>query len=135
VKMEVWRGSVFCHSRNVLSVGGSVWYLVRNLHRTVTVGSVLANSKTQRFLAPCPRHVSSRLPPSGETCKYAIAPITQTHLEIFSAYLYAPFCYVSWLLRCRGRNFRRDLRTTLYINVRGSSASNETCGTDFWRRI
>ena len=35
------------HSRIVLSVGGSVWYVIRNLHCTVTIGSVLANSKTQ----------------------------------------------------------------------------------------
>jgi len=32
---------------------------------------------TERFLIPSPRHVSSRLPSSGETCKYATAPITQ----------------------------------------------------------
>jgi len=32
---------------------------------------------TERFLIPCPRHVSSRLPPSGETCKYATVPNTQ----------------------------------------------------------
>ena len=35
------------HSRNVLSVSGSVWYMVRNLRCTVTIDSVLANSKTQ----------------------------------------------------------------------------------------
>ena len=35
------------HSRIVLSVGGSVRYLVRNLRCTVTIDSVLANSKTQ----------------------------------------------------------------------------------------
>jgi hypothetical protein len=35
------------HSRIVLSVGGSVWYLVRNLRCTVTIDSVLPNSKTQ----------------------------------------------------------------------------------------
>ena len=35
------------HSRIVLSVGGSVRYMVRNLHCTVTIDSVLANSKTQ----------------------------------------------------------------------------------------
>ena len=34
------------HSRIVLSVGGSVWYMIRNLRCTVTVDSVLANSKT-----------------------------------------------------------------------------------------
>ena len=35
------------HSRIVLSVGGSVWYMIRNLRCTVTIDSVLANSKTQ----------------------------------------------------------------------------------------
>ena len=33
------------HSRIVLSVGGSVWYMIRNLRYTVTIDSVLANSK------------------------------------------------------------------------------------------
>ena len=35
------------HSRIVLSVDGSVWYMIRNLRCTVTIDSVLANSKTQ----------------------------------------------------------------------------------------
>ena len=35
------------HSRIVWSVGGSVWYTIRNLRCTVTIHSVLANSKTQ----------------------------------------------------------------------------------------
>ena len=35
------------HSRIVLSVVGSVRYMVRNLRCTVTIDSVLANSKTQ----------------------------------------------------------------------------------------
>ena len=35
------------HSRTVLSVGGSVRYMIRNLRCTVTTDSVLANSKTQ----------------------------------------------------------------------------------------
>ena len=36
-----------CHSRIVLSVGGSVWHMIRNLRCTVTIDSVLANPKTQ----------------------------------------------------------------------------------------
>jgi hypothetical protein len=41
------------HSRTDLSVGGSVWYMVRNLRCTVIIDSVLANSKTQNsFLSP-----------------------------------------------------------------------------------
>ena len=35
------------YSRIVLSVGGSVWYMNRNFRCTVTINSVLANSKTQ----------------------------------------------------------------------------------------
>ena len=35
------------HSRIILSVGGSVWYMIRNLRCTVTIDSVLANSKRQ----------------------------------------------------------------------------------------
>ena len=35
------------HSRIVSSVDGSVWYMIRNLRCTVTIDSVLANSKTQ----------------------------------------------------------------------------------------
>ena len=38
---------IHVHSRIVLSVGGSVWYMIRNLRCTVTIASVLANSKTQ----------------------------------------------------------------------------------------
>ena len=33
------------NSRIVLSVGGSVWYMIRNLRCTVTIDSVLVNSK------------------------------------------------------------------------------------------
>ena len=43
------------HSRIVLSVDGSVRYMVRNLRCTVTIDSVLANSKTQNaFLCTVP---------------------------------------------------------------------------------
>jgi len=49
---------------------------------------------TERFLIPCPRHVSSRLPPSGETCKYATTPSTQKTLGRFSIYWLTPFCCV-----------------------------------------
>jgi hypothetical protein len=79
------------HSRTVLSVGGSMWYLVRNLRCTITIDSVLANSKTERFFIPCPRQVPPWLPISGETCKYATVPATKTNLERFSTYRCAPF--------------------------------------------
>ena len=41
----------------------------------------LANSKTERFLIHCARHFSSRLPPSGGTCKYAKAPSTKKNFR------------------------------------------------------
>jgi hypothetical protein len=49
---------------------------------------------TECFLIPCPHHVLSRLSPSSETCKYVMAPITQTNLKRFSMYWYPPFCHV-----------------------------------------
>ena len=70
------------HSRIVLSVGGSVRYMVRNLRCTVTVYSVLGKFQaTERFLIHCARHFSSRLPPSDGTCKYAKAPSTKKALR------------------------------------------------------
>ena len=76
------------HSRIVLSVGGSVWYMIRNLRCmrcTVTIDSVLANSKnTERFLIHCERYFSSRLPPSGGSWKYTKAPSTK---KTWRAYL------------------------------------------------
>jgi hypothetical protein len=59
---------------------------------------------THRFLSPCPRHVSTWLPPSGETYKYATAPITQTNLDRFSTCWYAPLCCVC--LGCWTAEFR-----------------------------
>jgi hypothetical protein len=65
---------------------------------------------TERFLIPCPHHVSSRLPPSGETCKYAMVLSTQKKLgEILYLLTRSFLLCLSWLLRSRVRNFRRDL--------------------------
>jgi hypothetical protein len=49
---------------------------------------------TERSLIPCPRHASSRLPPSGKICKYTMTPSTHKSLERFSTYSYAAFCCV-----------------------------------------
>jgi hypothetical protein len=73
---------------------------------------------TQRFLIPCPRHDSSRLPPSGETCKNATAPSTQKNLERFSTYWCGPLrMWPSRLLYHRCRKSRRDLWITLYLET------------------
>ena len=65
------------HSRIILSVGGSVWYMIRNLccsHNWLSFGKF---QDTERFLIHCERHFSSRLPPSGGIWKYAKAPSTK----------------------------------------------------------
>ena len=71
---------------------------------------------TERFLIHCARHFSSRLPPSGGTCKYANAPSTKKKLREI---LYLLICFflpcLSWLLRSQVRKFQRDLWITLYI--------------------
>jgi hypothetical protein len=63
------------HSRIVSSVGGSVWYMVPNLCCSVTIDSVLANSKTQNaFLFPV--HAMFR-----HDCPLAVKPAnTPLHL-------------------------------------------------------
>ena len=48
---------------------------------------------TERFRIHCEHHLSSRLPPSGGTWKYAKAPSTKK-MERFSTNWYAPFCRV-----------------------------------------
>ena len=83
------------HSRIVLSVGGSVWYIIPKppLHSHNWL-SFAKFQDTERFLIHCERHFSSRLPPSGGNWKYAKAPSTKKNLERFSTYWYAPFCRV-----------------------------------------
>ena len=77
------------HSRIVLSVGGSVRYMVRNLRCIVTIDSVFGKFQdTERFLIHCARHFSSRLLPSGGTCKYAKDPSTKKSFERFCTYWY-----------------------------------------------
>jgi hypothetical protein len=71
----------------------------------------------RRFLIPCPRHVLSHPPPSSETRRYATAPSTQKKLEILYLLIYSFLLCLSWLLRSRVWNFRRDLWTTLYIQI------------------
>jgi hypothetical protein len=81
---------------------------------------------TERFLIPWPRHVSSRLPPSGEIRKYATAPSTQNKIGEIPYLLICSFLlFLSWLLRSGVRKFRRDLWITLYNSLDASE----------WRRI
>ena len=52
---------------------------------------------TERFLIPCPRHVSSRLPLAvkpASTPRSLVHTHTHKNLERFSTCWYNPFCYV-----------------------------------------
>ena len=93
-----------------------MWYMIRNLRCTVTIDSVLANSKTQNaflftvnviFLHDYPIAVEP-----GSTPR----PQVQKKLGEILCLL---ICYflpcMSWLLRSRVRKSRRDLRITLYF--------------------
>ena len=66
------------HSRIVLSVGGSVWCMIRNLCCTVTIDSVFGKFQdTERILIHCERHFSSRLPLAVEPASTQ-RPLVQT---------------------------------------------------------
>ena len=87
------------HSRIVLSVGGSVWYMIRNLRCTVTIHSILANSKTQNaflftvnaiFLHDYPLAVET-----GSTPR----PLVQKKLEILYLLICSFLPCLSWLLQ------------------------------------
>ena len=104
------------HSRIVLSVGGSVRYTVRNLRCTVTIDSVLANSKTQNaFLFPVHAIFRHDYPLAVEHASRP-RPIVQKKLREILYLLMCSFLpCLSWLLRSRVRKFRRDLWRTLYM--------------------
>jgi hypothetical protein len=73
-------------------ISGTTWSQpLLHRHNRLSFGKF---QDTERFLIFYTRHVSSRLPPSREACKYVMAPITQINLEIFSNYWYVPFCCV-----------------------------------------
>ena len=82
------------HSRIVLSIGGSVRYMVRNLCCTITIDSVLANSKTQNAFLFTVHAIFRHDYPL--VVKLASKPrhLVQKNFERFSTYWYAPFCRV-----------------------------------------
>ena len=98
------------HSRIVLSVGGSGWYMIRNLRCTVTIVSVLANSQTQNaflftvnaiFLHDYPLAVEPGCTPR---------PLVQKKLgEVLYLLICSFLPCLSWLLRSRVRKSRTDL--------------------------
>ena len=106
------------HSRILLSVGDSVWYMIRNLRCTVTIDSVLANSKTQdAFLFTVNaifRHDYTLAVQPASTPR----PLVQKKKlgEIVYLLICSFLPCLSWLLRSRVRKSRRDLWITLYMS-------------------
>jgi len=102
------------HSRIVLSVGGSVWYMIWNLPCIITIDSVLANSKRQNaFLFTVNtifRHDYPLAVEPASTPRPLVKKTWRDSLSICSFLL----C-LSWLLRSRVWKSRRDLWITLFI--------------------
>ena len=108
-----------CHSRIVLSVGGSVWYMIRNLLCTVTIDSVLANSKTQNaFLFTVNAIFRHDYPLAVEPGSTPTLLVPKNLGEILYLLICSFLPCLSWLLRSRVRKSRRDLWITLYMTVR-----------------
>ena len=75
------------HSRIVLSVGGSVWYMIRNLRCTVTIDSVLAKSKTKNaFLFTLNAIFRHDYPLAVEPGSTPRPVVPKNNLERFSIY-------------------------------------------------
>ena len=109
------------HSRIVLSVGGSVWYMIRNLHCTITIDSVLANSKTQNaFLFTMNTIFRHDYPLAVEPASTPrpLVPKKKKLGEILYLLICSFLPCLSWLLRSRVRKSRRDLWITLYNRVK-----------------
>ena len=97
------------HSRIVLSVGGSVWYMIRNLRCTVTIDSVLANSKTQNAFLFTANAIFRHDYPLAVEPASTPRPLVRTkkNLERFSTcVLICSFLpCLSWLLQLVSSNF------------------------------
>jgi hypothetical protein len=103
------------HSRIILSVGGSVWYMIRNLRCTVTIDSVLANSKTQNAFLFTMNAIFRHDYPLAVEPASTPRPLVQKKLgEILYLLICSFLPCLSWLLRGRVRKSRRDVWITLY---------------------
>ena len=104
------------HSRIVLSVGGSVWYMIRNLRCTVTNDSVLANSKTQNAFLFTVNAIFRHDYPLAVEPGNKPRPLVQNKIgEILYLLICSFLPCLYWLLRSRVRKSRRDLWITLYV--------------------
>ena len=98
------------HSRIVLSVGGSVWYMIRNLRCTVTIDSVLAISKTQNDFLFTVNAIFHHDYPLAVDPGSSPRPLVEKKVgEILYLLICSFLPCLSWLLRSRVRKSRRDL--------------------------
>jgi len=114
-RQPLWWNFMY-HSRIVLSVGDSVWYMIWNLRCTVTIDSVLVNSKTQNAFLFTVNAIFRHDYPLAVEPASTPRPLVQ---KKFGEILYILICSflpcLSWLLCSRVRKSQRDLWITLYI--------------------
>ena len=98
------------HPRIVLSVGDSVWHMIRNLRCTVIIDSVLANSKTQNAFLFTANAIFRHDYPLAVEPASTPRPLVQKELgEILYLLICSFLPCLSWLLRSLVRKSRRDL--------------------------
>ena len=103
-----------------------MWYMIRNLRCTVTIDSVLANSKTQNAFLFTVNAIYLHDYPLAVEPGSTPRPLVQKKLgEILYLLIFSFLTCLSWLLRSRVLKSQRDLRITLYIlSIRGMSSIN-----------
>jgi len=95
-----------------------VRYMVRNLRCTVTIHSVLANSKTQNAFLFTVHAIFRHGSPLAVEPASTPRPLVQKQLwEILYLLICSFLLCLSWLLRSRVRKFRRDLWITLLFMI------------------
>ena len=84
------------HSRIVLSVGGSMWYMIRNLRckSQLTQFWQIPRHRMLSYSLWTPFFFTTTPYRSWGTWKYAKTPSTKENLERFSTYWYVRFCRV-----------------------------------------
>jgi hypothetical protein len=103
------------HSWTALSTGGPVWYLVQNIHCTITIDSVLANSKIQSTsLSPVLAMFHHDWPQVVKPASTHGAYYPNKLGEILCLSICSFLLCLFQLLRCQVRKFRRNLWITLY---------------------
>jgi len=93
-----------------------VWYMIRNLRCTVTIDSVLANSKTQNAFLFTANAIFYHDYPLAVEPGSTPRPLVQKKLgEILFLLICSFLPCLSWLLRRQVRKSWRDLWITLYL--------------------